>query len=65
MTKDEKNTVAKLMLVVVNAFDPTRKEAPIPYGESERHPEFSLEQLRTLANDALAEAQKIMDRKSY
>jgi len=51
MTKDEKNTIAKLMLVIVNVF--TEK------------PEYTLEQLRQSAEEAIAEAQKILNRKSY
>lgn len=68
MTKDEKSTIAKLMLVIANVFDENRKEVPIEpphYGEKEMRPEFSLAQLRPLKDEAMAEAQVILSRKGY
>lgn len=57
-TRKERDTVAKLMLAVVNAFDETRRDGP--YAENEPHPEFTLNELRPLAKEALDEAQQML-----
>jgi len=58
-TLKERDTVAKLMLAVVNAFDPNRKDF-VGYADGEMRPEFTLAELRPLANEALEEAQKML-----
>jgi hypothetical protein len=64
-TKKEANTVAKLMLAIANAFDENRKE--MPYDDDETlqregrmRPEYTLEQLRPMAREAMDEAQKML-----
>jgi hypothetical protein len=58
-TRNERDTVAKLMLMVANAFDPNRKDFPA-YADGEMRPEFTLEELRPTANEALADAQRML-----
>lgn len=58
-TKKEADTVAKLMLALANAFDPNRKDFS-PYAEGEMRPEFTLAELRPIANEAMVEAQKML-----
>lgn len=57
-TRAERDIVAKLMLMVANAFDENRKE--IEYDKSTWHPEYTLDELRPVANEAMAEAQKML-----
>ena len=52
-TLAERDTVAKLLLVVVNVFGP-------PDAEVNEVKEFSVEDLRPLAHEAMAEGQKML-----
>jgi hypothetical protein len=60
-TRAERDTVAKLMLMVANAFDENRKEQAIEaYAADEMRPEFSLAELRPTANEAMKDAQEML-----
>lgn len=58
-TRKERDTVAKLMVVIANVFDESRKEA-LPYDQTKQRPEFTLEELRPLKDEAMAEAQAML-----
>jgi hypothetical protein len=58
-TMKERDIVAKLMLMLANAFDENRKDF-VGYGDSEMRPEFTLAELRPTVNEAMAEAQKML-----
>ena len=58
-TMRERETVAKLILLVRNALDESRRELT-DHGRDERRPEYTLEQLRPLAADAIEEAQRML-----
>ena len=55
----ERDVVAKLMLMVANAYDENRKDFP-SYADGEMRPEFTLEELRPTAAEAMAEAQAML-----
>jgi hypothetical protein len=47
--------------MIANAFDENRKEQSIAaYAKDEMRPEFTLDELRPTANEAMAEAQKML-----
>ena len=58
-TRKERETIGKLMLMVANAFDENRKE--IEYDKTKPHPEYTLDELRPLANEAMSETQKMFE----
>jgi hypothetical protein len=57
-TMKERHTVAKLILYIANATDEHRKE--IDYDKTKPHPEFTLEELKPLADEAVKEAQEML-----
>lgn len=55
-TRAERDTVIKLMLLVETAFDENRKEIMT----EPRSVQFTLDELRPTANEAMAEGQKML-----
>lgn len=59
-TRKERDTVAKLMLVIANAFDPHRVHLEVPYVDGQPRPEYRLGELQKLADEAMTEAQQML-----
>jgi hypothetical protein len=64
-TMKERDIVAKLMLMLANAFDENRKEMPYDddatlMREGRMRPEYTLAELRPTVSEAMADAQKML-----